>query len=167
MKIEFELSGWKELDRMLAQLPKAVQKSTLQKALSDAAIPVIHEARQNAPRSGNAGPHYADSFAIGKKLTRRQKRLARMPGSEKMQATIYAGSKDPKAHLIEFGTGPRRTKSGRYTGQTAPQPVLRTAWDRHKRKVAKRFEENIWKELVKSARRLRRQAKRYEAKTRR
>ena len=70
------------------------------------------------------------------------------------------GHIDTLAHLVEFGTGPRFQKSGRYTGSVAPQPMLQPAWDMHKSQILEGLGKRLWDEIEKTmARRAKRAAK--------
>ena len=65
------------------------------------------------------------------------------------------------AHLLEFGTGPRRQKTtGRSTGEMPAFPFMRPAWESGKRGVLRRFIKYLRVDIEKTAKRLaKRQAK--------
>jgi hypothetical protein len=56
---------------------------------------------------------------------------------EKVELYLVAGGRAaPHAHLIEYGTAPRiQETTGRETGATAPNPVLRKSVSQEKRKI--------------------------------
>lgn len=155
LEIGFKVEGGAELDRMFSELPKSVAKSTLTRVLKDLATPVAGDAAQRAPRGFGPGPHLADSWAVGTKVKASQKRYV---GGIKGGVTVFAGSKDRKAILIEFGTGPRYQKNGKFAGQVTPHPMLRPAWDSRKATIEKELSSRLWHEIEKSARRLARSA---------
>ena len=66
---------------------------------------------------------------------------------------MFVGSTEPQAHLIEFGTGPRFHKKGRFTGAVAPQPMLQPAWDANKRKILDNLPKRMWEEIEKTQQR--------------
>jgi hypothetical protein len=53
----------------------------------------------------------------------------------------------PHAHLLEWGTGPRFHKSGRYLGAVSPIPMLTPAWDAHKERILQGLADSLRKEL--------------------
>ena len=149
--------GWKELEAALKSLPDGARKSTLEAAGKKALVPVAAAAARLAPRSDEHKPHLADSITVGTQLTKRQRRARGKQG----EAVVYAGARVPHAHLVEFGTGPRQNKkTGKFSGQMPAQPFMRPAWDSHKGEVLSIFRKEIWIELKKTARRLRRKAER-------
>ena len=66
----------------------------------------------------------------------------------------------PEAHLIEFGTGPRAHKSGKYVGAVSPTPMLQPAWDARKGQMLESLGQRLWDEIEKTmARRAKKAAK--------
>lgn len=170
----FQLHGVKELDRLLAQLPKAAAKATLRRAAVKALRPVASAARVQAPRSltRRKGVHLADSIRVATTLSKRQKKMNPPQGA----VVAYVGPTypaAPHAHLIEFGVGPRRVEAkgkrvlsdgttvfGRLVQIPAvpAKPFMRPAWDANKEMVRDIFAKEMWTEIVKAARRLRKQS---------
>ena len=74
---------------------------------------------------------------------------------------VYVGASPARtAHLKEFGTGPRKHKSGKSTGAMPADPFLRPAWEGGHRHALKEFSRLLWEGIEKAARRLaKRQAK--------
>jgi len=150
----FRLEGLEELDRMLQQLPKAMGKTALRNALKKAAVPVRDAAKDGAPHgpTGDLG----DSIEISGRLTKNQRRGRRR---QKDVVEIFVGSTDNKAHLVEWGTAERfRKGSGGATGKMPAEPFMTRAWVRTRRKALKIITEELAKELVKAAARLRKRA---------
>lgn len=159
-----ELKGIDELERALLQLPKATGKNVLRGVLRKAAIPVAADAARRAPYDAAPdGPHLRDSIAVSSRLKRRQRQTRLRAGA----VEVYVGPRVRHAHLVEFGTGPRYTKSGRYTGQVAPRPFMRPAWEAQKGRALEIVREELWKALLRTARRLRRQAQKLDIELRR
>lgn len=154
--IEANVQGASELDNALSQLPKAVGESVIKRVFTDLLTPVAVEASRLAPRGFGPGPHLADSYGVSTKLTRSQRKFAYKKG-----VTVYAGARDSKAHLIEFGTGPRYQRSGKFAGQVTPHPMLRPAWDMNKARIEKELRARFWNEIEKAARSLSRRAQKY------
>lgn len=129
MSMSLKVEGLRELERALAELPRANSRSVSQRAMRAQLKPVA--AMANAFWPGSAD----DVFRVGTRLARGQQRGGGRAGPSEIR--MYVGAPGgrfgtPEAHLIEFGTGPRFQKNGRYTGQVAPTPMLQPAWDANK-----------------------------------
>lgn len=141
------------------ELGKRLTKGVVQRALLKAVRPVEEDAKTRVRvRRGNVKRR----IAVSTKLSRRQKRAAKASGKGKPLVEIYVGAAPARhAHLLEFGTGPRRhKKSGKSTGSMPPFPFMRPAWDGNKDRVLATFGKEMWIEIEKAAKRLaRRNAK--------
>lgn len=125
MKPTLALRGVADLDRALQEMAKTTAKRTARKAMSDALAPVLSAAQALAP-VGATG-NLKESVAISHRLTPSQ---AREAGRESQGvAHMYVGASAPHAHLVEFGTGPRHHKNGKFVGVMPPNPWMRPAWD--------------------------------------
>ncbi len=125
MKLSMKVDGWRDIERALADLPRSTAKSVTRRVLKKVLDPVR-----------DAADAYTGEFAIavGTRLSPRQRGMARgdFAGavvSMYVGPTQEDGSHAPHAHLIEFGTGPRYWKSGKFTGHVTPKPFMRPAWD--------------------------------------
>jgi HK97 gp10 family phage protein len=160
----FQLSGVKELTKLLDQLPTvAMRKTVIRNALKKAGQPIAEAAKANVPVVTG---QLRDSIKVSTSLIASQ----RKGRQNRSVVTVYVGSSSPLAHLVEFGTVERILKeprqvffNGRWaviktTGYTSPNPFLRTAWDSTKRVALKVFAEEMKNELYKSARRLAKRA---------
>jgi HK97 gp10 family phage protein len=155
---KMKLHGAKELEAALRQLPKRIGRAAIRRALMKAAQPIVNDAKGRAaatkPGLGEKG------ISISATMSRRQKRGRR---KDKNAVEIFIGAHSAGrglAHLIEFGTGPRYQKNGRYTGQTPAQPFMRPAWDAGKMPAWSQLQKLLWAEIEKAARSLaRRRAK--------
>ena len=131
---DFKLEGVKELDRVLASLPKAAGKQQLKAFLRKAAKPVVKDARARAPK---------DSGAMAKSIKARTMTRTNVP------AAISIG---PDA---EHWYGVLRERG---TAHQAAQPFLRPAWDAHKKSIAANLAKDLSYVLERMAQRLLKQA---------
>lgn len=155
--VRMKLIGAKDLERSLLALPERLQKSTIDRALMRAGMPIAADAASRVNRAGGK-PDVADKITVSKTLSRRQRRGTK---KEDGTRTVYIGVRPaPHAHLIEFGTGPRYTKAGAYRGSMPANPFMRPAWDAGWRPALDDIGKIIGEEIERSARRLaKRQAK--------
>lgn len=159
----FQLDGVEELDAMLQELPRAMSKSVLRKALTKALKPIQLVAKSNVPH-GPTG-NLANSIKISGRLNKNQRR-----GRQRLKdgVEVFVGSDAPHAHLVEFGTAERwrgkhgsrkkRTYTGGYTGIMPAEPFLTRAWESTKHKALDIFVVEVRQELYKAAKRLRTRA---------
>lgn len=153
---DFDLQGVEELDKAFRSLPDAVGKSVLIGALREAAVPVRDDAKSFAPHDDG---DLIDSIQISTRLTNSQKPAFR---AGRFSGTVFVGPSHPKGShgvLVEFGTGPRYNKAGKYLGVMPPQPFMRTAWDQNQDRILKILREIIWSKLKGAARSLAKRAK--------
>jgi len=155
---KFELTGAKELERALLELPKGASKTVLRSALRRAAKPIMRDGKAFAPRSDNPGPsgHLADSITIGNVSTRANAKAFRE--GKGVLVVVGPSSKFPHAHLLEFGTGPRVSKSGKSSGSMPAHPFMRRAFDLNVRGVLDNLGREIWKSLASKAKSLAKRA---------
>ncbi len=155
--VRIKVSGLRELDRALAELPKATGKNVLRRVGRKALKPMIEDARAKVPV---ASGKLRDSLQVATKLSKRQQSMHRkMFRDDKASVEVFAGAAAlPHAHLVEFGTGPRYTKDGRYTGQMPPQPFMRPAWDANKGRILDDIAKDLGDEITKAAKRLAKKA---------
>lgn len=154
--IQFKMEGWKELAKGLEDLgdDKEVRK-VMRDALKKRALPMAAMAQSLAPKHEGT---LARSIGVSTQLKRSQRRGRVRTGINEVE--VFVGSSDPKAHLVEFGTGPRYHKSGKYVGQVAPQPFMRPAWEATKDSILHGFAKDLWAGIERAAKRIaRRQAR--------
>lgn len=125
MKPTLSLRGGRDLDLALQELAKTTAKRLARKAMADALSPVEEAARDLAPK-GPTG-NLRESVAVSHRLNPSQAAEAPREGQHVLH--MYVGANAPHAHLVEFGTGPRRHKSGKFVGAMPPNPWMRPAWD--------------------------------------
>lgn len=152
MRGSVRISGLKELDEALGQLPKATGKAVLRRTAIRALAPVIAEAKRRVPVDEG---DLRDSLKITTKLSKRQQRLHNKAiAAGKATVQLFAGPAAlPHAHLVEFGTA-----------NMSPQPYMRPAWDTKKDEVLELVRTELADEISKAAGRLARKTARLLAK---
>ena len=146
MKTTVRVDGLKELDRALAELPRATGKNVLRRMLRKAAQPIADDMRAKAPDDpGTGGNDLRSSIGVGSRLGKRQAKLHRkMFKSDKASVEVFAGAGViPHAHLQEFGTV-----------NHGPQPFARPAWDSNKGRALETIRNDLGDEIAKAAKRL-------------
>lgn len=178
----FRIDGLAETLNALKELPKAMQRTPILNALKKAGEPTRALAAATAPESSE--PHakkLKDTIIISTRLRASQK-VKRGLRARRDVVEVYVGSTSPVAHLVEFGTVERfRTgamkrwwmkKHGRgdverglkrpgylgSTGHMPGSPFMTRAWDSTKAGALDITRRELWNEVVKAARRLRKRA---------
>ena len=158
MSVTFKVSGFRDIERALAELPASTAKSVARRAMKKELQPVASLANALWPGSGE------DVFRIATRVSRSQYGDT---AAEKGRSVVnlYVGAPGgstgtPHAHLLEFGTGPRYHKSGKFVGSVSPTPMLQPAWDANKSTMLEGLGKRLWEEIEKTiARRAKRAAK--------
>ncbi len=140
--VKLTLTGDKDLERALGELPKATARNTLRRVLKKAALPVQSAWQARAPKLTGT---LERSIVVGTKLTRRQARDAKRDG--KHFAEIHVGTSDPAGVPQEFGTF-----------KEPAQPSGRPAWEATKAEALATIGRELGTEIEKSAARLARKA---------
>lgn len=158
MSANIKMEGFRELEKALSELPAGTSKGIARRAMKKELKPVMDMANSFWPGSTT------DVFRITSKISSRQRsQSVATRGKSVLNMFVGApGGKDgsPEAHLIEFGTGPRFQKNGRFTGSVSPTPMLQPAWDANKGKILDGLGARLWDEIEKTvARRAKRAAK--------
>lgn len=139
-----KLSGFRELEAALAELPKATGKSVLRKIARAALEPMANDAAAKAPhRTGQL----AFSISISEKRTSRATRTIKGFKSDPTRSIEMAmgpaggfGAVLLYASFDEFGTV-----------DTPAQPYMRPAWDGGARPALEYIKDNLWAEIDKRA----------------
>ena len=181
MKTYVKVSGLRELNAALRQLPLATQKRVLRRAATAALEPMAQTARDLAPDDlVTPAPDLKTSIAVSSKQKsgRQLRRTKEGPAS----VIVYMGpTKDgyPEAIMSEFGSGPHviKPKAGgklafgangdfivtaspvHHPGN-APHPFMRPAFDQHKVEAIASVGREVGGEIMKAAKRLARKAAR-------
>lgn len=143
MTASLTISGFKEIDALLQSMPRRLAGQGVTAGLRKALQPVAAAARSYAPGSLDTRIRIAPTIKAGQQAQSLEK-----PGPSRR--VMYVGSTAPHAHLVEFGTGPRFHKSGKYVGIMPPDPFLRPAWDAHKDEVLANLSQAIKEEIAKA-----------------
>jgi hypothetical protein len=143
MTASMKISGFREIDVLLQSIPRQLASQGVTSGLRRALQPVAQTARTYAPGSLSGRIRIAPTIKAGQ-----QAQSLAKPG--KGRRVMYVGATAPQAHLVEFGTGPRYHKSGKYVGFMTPDPFLRPAWDMHKDEVLANLATAIREEISKA-----------------
>lgn len=148
MSSTLKVTGFRELEKALAQLPAGTAKGVARRVLKKQLKPVA--ALANAMWPGSAD----DVFQVTSRIARSQIGGSYMTRS-RSTVNMFVGAPGgrfgtPEAHLLEFGTGPRFQKSGRFTGAVSPTPMLQPAWDAYKQTMLERLGADLFEEITKS-----------------
>lgn len=134
--IDIEITGESDMADALRSLPARISKEAAFDALVIAVQPLIAAARANAPVDSGSLQQ-----SIGLRLVRYKKgmQLFAVVGPRR---GFGKGGREPAnyAHLVEFGHRINRgkktlRKGGVSSGEVAPKPFLRPAWDANKQEV--------------------------------
>jgi len=170
MTMTVSTSGFKALEKALAELPKSTARSVLIRTLKKAGQPIADEASSLAPvdtgklrdriivsarlknKVGSAEFSAAMRAGLGKAAAVSALRQARSEAAGRGSfAEMYVGPARGVlnyAHLVEFGTV-----------KMAPKPFMRPAWDRNKRQALDIIRRELGNEIIMAARRLGRSKK--------
>ena len=160
MRNAVRVEGLQELETAMKELTAATRRNVGRRTLAKAARPFLDRARQLAPDGDPSAPGLKESLVVAARMDPRYRDEPAGPG-EVVRWIGPAGA--PHAHLVEFGTGPRRHRSGKYVGVMPPKPFLRPAWDATKGLVLDRIATILADEIEKSVARARRKAARAKA----
>lgn len=130
------LTGFSELEAVLADLSRAAGKSALRRALMSSAEPLARKMRAGAPTSDE--PHMAETIDVGTRLTKRQATLHRkMFASDRASVEVFVGpGADPAGVQQEFGNS-----------RHGPQAFARPAWDQDQKLILERLKVDLWDQL--------------------
>jgi HK97 gp10 family phage protein len=136
--MKVRVSGFRELEASLSELPKATGKNVLRRVLKAAGEPIRSAAEENAPVLTG---QLEASIVTATRLTRRQARLAKR--ANKSTVEMHVGTKNQAAVPQEFGTIAQ-----------AAQPFMRPAWDGNKDQALEIIKSDLGSEIEKAAARL-------------
>lgn len=144
---KFKIEGLRELDRALTELPKSTSRGVLQRVLKKEGQPIAAAGEAFAPKlTGDL----AQSYTVGTKLSRRQKKL----NQQESDVEVYIGpTPHPKSVQTEFGNAHQRA-----------EPHLRPAWDGNVMKVLEGIKARLAEEIEKTRKRIARKAELLAAK---
>lgn len=156
MATKVRVEGLRELEKALAELPKATGKSAMRRVLKKRAQPVADAARSLAPE---AAGDLRDSVTVSTKRPAGQKSQAAQAfaaagGGAAGRAAAKAAGSSPVLIYIGPGRHPQASLQEFGTSFHGPQPYMRPAWDRTKDGVLDGIKDDLWAEVKKSAARL-------------
>lgn len=147
LKTQLSVSGLKDLEKTLSELPKATARSVMIRVLRKEGQIVADTESLLAPKLTG---ELALSPSVGTKLTRRQRRSA----AKESDVEVYVGpTPHPKSVQTEFGNAHQKA-----------EPHLRPAWDATWRTVLDGIKQSLADEIEKSRARLAKKAERLAAK---
>lgn len=155
MKTKVEVSGLRELDAALHQLPRAAAKSTLRRVGKRALTPMAEQARSKAPDDPvTPAPDLHRSIAISSRQ-KSGRQIARLKEGKSSVNVFMGPTPDgyPQAMPQEFGSI-----------HHPAQPFMRPAWDANKVRALEIVKSDLGKEIDKTAKRLAKRAARLAAK---
>lgn len=173
MKASVSISGFRELEKALGQLPKATGRNVLRRTLIKAGEPIAEEARRLAPvESGDLRDSIQVSTRVKNKVGRAEFAAAMRAGLGKQAAVsaLRAARREAKgeASFAEAFVGPARGKGViRYAHlvefggarNKPPKPFMRPAWDARQRQALDIIRRELGNEIMSAARRLGRSKK--------
>ena len=148
MNVKFEMKGFRDIEDALGELPKSTAKGVARRSMKKELQPVAAMANALWPGSSD------DVFRITSRIARGQMGASLMERGPSI-VNMFVGAPGgrtgtPEAHLIEFGTGPRYHKSGKYVGAVSPNPMLQPAWDANKHQLLEGLGARLWDEIEKT-----------------
>lgn len=152
-----ELSGFREIEAALAELPKATAKNVVKRAATDALQPMADDAKGKAPRDEG---DLAEGISVTSQIVSSQASDSRKPGKQEVRMFMGPNYRPgtpgyaPHAHLVEFGTEERVTKGGVNRGRMPAQPFIRPAYDAGKLGVIDRLGQALWEQIDKARARI-------------
>lgn len=153
MSVFMKVDGFRDIEKALAELPRGTAKGVARRVMKKELQPVAAMAEALWPGANQV-------MKISSQVKGSQ--LGDVSFRESKSTTnMFVGATEPHAHLVEWGTGPRYQKAGRYTGMMPPQPFLQPAWDLYKGGALEGLGKRMWEEISKTvARRAKKAAKR-------
>jgi len=119
---DFQLTGAKDLQKVLEEVPKKYRKKALKSAFREGAKIVKKDAQDNARQHGLDRDYWKDiTVSVPKGRVKLDKSVVRTVAVKKEHSSL--------AHLFEFGTAERFKDNGASTGRISPMPHLRPALD--------------------------------------
>jgi len=156
---DFKIEGGEMLMKLLKDFPHKIQETVLDSAVSAGANVIKKEARNNIKQNGSirTGRLYNSLKTAKVKGIHGVYRIFTQRGYAR------GGQSAPHAHLVEFGTAPRKLKEPHYvqingnwvwveyTGSMPAKPFFRPALDEHKPETLKAMALRMAKRMDKEA----------------
>jgi HK97 gp10 family phage protein len=143
---DYSIAGADELQKVLRAMPDQISEKVQVAALRKGGKIIADQAKQNAPVDEG---DLRDAIAVRKTPKKLQSRHGL--GLLVVSVKVPPGN---HAHLVEFGTGPRRQKNGRFTGQMPAQPFMRPAVDAKSQEAINAIGKELGLQIEKAAEKL-------------
>lgn len=140
MDVKVKLTGVREIDSVLKGLPLEVNHKIVQQANASAARVLVTAAKLKAPE-GPTG-NLVDSIGVIKTPLSKATELGLIEVGPRRGR--YKGN---AAHLVEYGTMPRRNERGANRGFMPKDPFMEPSWDKTKSPVLSAINGFIGKHL--------------------
>lgn len=153
MSVKISITGVKEIDLVLKNLPDAVSHKVLSAAHAAAAKPLVEREKSLAPKGATG--NLIESIGV----IRTSFKKANEIGEVKVGPRKGGRYKGFAGHLVEYGTKPRRTKGkGRYKkaadrGVMTKKPFAEPAFHQTKDEVEKRIAVEVGKSVNRTMKR--------------
>lgn len=157
-KVSVKVEGLKELNKALAELPKATSRNVVRRTLIKALTPMESQAEGMAPEQTG---WLKSTFNIGTKLSKRQMAAHQAEMGTKPVRTAEGWRSNPKTEVFMFmgpAGSPRSIVQEFGSVNQSPKPYMRPAWDSNKGKALETIRDDMWTEIDKAAKRLARKA---------
>lgn len=156
MSVNVKVEGFRDIEKALAELKRGTAKGVARRSMKKELKPVADLANAFWPGSSD------DVFQVTSRISSRQMGDSHMKRGRSI-VNMFVGAPGgstgtPEAHLIEFGTGPRYHKSGKYVGAVSPIPMFQPAWDVNKGQMLEGLGKRLWDEIQKTQARLAKKA---------
>jgi len=121
MSVTISVSGVEKIDKILKGLPNQVNHLNMSKIHTLAAQPLVERAKLLAP--------LGETMNLTKSIGTVKEPFGRSDSLGVVRAGARRGSfRGNHAHLLEYGTAVRRTKSGANRGVGPKKPFMEKAW---------------------------------------
>ena len=159
MAMDLQIDGGEQLAKMLKAFPDRIHRDIINSGAAQGATVVKKHARNNLKAN--------DSVEYGRILKSIKSRKKRGVHG---QQEVFTDKTAPHAHLVEFGTGPRKLKKpisvelmpGQWrvitqTGSAPAKPFFRPALDENKEEVMAEMTKRVGKRMDKEAEKMNQQ----------
>jgi len=150
MSAGLKLEGFKEFDKFLKKLPEQPLRRATRGAIRASAKPITKQIKANLKGHKHTG-NLARSVTVQNRKFRTVSKVAVLVGFKKPQGN--------HAVLVEFGTGPRVTSSGKSTGSMPALRFFTRALDSTKTQQASVMKTELKKRFEKEVSKLARQTR--------
>jgi HK97 gp10 family phage protein len=154
MKVSARIEGIEDVARVLRKIPRAFSDKILLSANRSSARILVKKEKELAPKGrtlrlvNSIGTEKVSKIGVAVGPKRRAGRFSRSKDK------LVGAFKGHHAHLVEFGTRRRKTKSGRNTGIMPAHPFVRPAFKQSIPRMQKEQELILRKSLNRTIKRV-------------